>query len=160
MTVGIPYMGNKTKLAKKIVDKILYDNPGCKYFYDLFGGGGSVSFEALTRPIIESVHYNELDTGVVSLLEDVLANGVCDRHYQWICREDFHKLKHQVDWLGGLVKTCWSFGNNASKGYLYSPKNEEMKICLHELIVNPSEKQAGRVSAMFGLDIPSSVCGM
>ena len=45
--LGLPYMGSKRKLAKQIVDKILVDNPNTKYFYDLFGGGASVTFEAL-----------------------------------------------------------------------------------------------------------------
>ena len=27
--LGLPYMGSKRKLAKKIVDKILADNPTC-----------------------------------------------------------------------------------------------------------------------------------
>ena len=37
--LGIPYMGSKRKLAHKIINKILLDNPNTKYFYDLFGGG-------------------------------------------------------------------------------------------------------------------------
>ena len=69
--LGIPYMGSKRKLAGKIVDKILLDNPNTKYVYDLFGGGGAVSFEFLQRPQIEMVHYNELNAGVVALLKDI-----------------------------------------------------------------------------------------
>ena len=42
--LGLPYMGSKRKIAPKIVDFILDQNPDCKYIYDLFGGGGAVSF--------------------------------------------------------------------------------------------------------------------
>lgn len=62
-------MGGKRRLASKIVDKIMLDNPNCKYFYDLFGGGGAVSFEAMQRGL--NVTYNELNSGVVKLLEKI-----------------------------------------------------------------------------------------
>jgi site-specific DNA-adenine methylase len=45
--VGLPYMGSKRKLSKKIVNFILEKNPDCKYVFDLFGGGGAISFEFL-----------------------------------------------------------------------------------------------------------------
>ena len=67
--MAIPYMGSKRKLAKPIIDYILANNPNTKYIYDLFGGGGAISFEALKRKKIKQVHYNELNTGVVELLK-------------------------------------------------------------------------------------------
>lgn len=108
--IGIPYMGSKRKLAGKIVDKILEENPKCKYVYDLFGGGGAISFEFLSRGI--EVHYNELNTGVVELLKRILTNGVTDEFHEWIDRDTFHALKNEPTWKGGLIATCWSFGNN------------------------------------------------
>lgn len=69
MSLGIPYMGSKRKLVSKIISHIKKYNPNCKYFYDLFGGGGAVSLEALKH--FENVYYNELDTGVVRLLEKI-----------------------------------------------------------------------------------------
>ena len=42
MNLGMPYMGNKRKLAKRIVAKIRRDNPEAEHFYDLFGGGGAI----------------------------------------------------------------------------------------------------------------------
>jgi site-specific DNA-adenine methylase len=49
MSLGIPYMGSKRKIAKPLIDYMLNSNPNAKYFYDLFGGGGDMSFEALQR---------------------------------------------------------------------------------------------------------------
>lgn len=68
MELGIPYMGSKRKLSKTIIDYILIHNPNVKYIYDLFGGGGSMSFEALQRKQIKKVFYNELNTGVTERL--------------------------------------------------------------------------------------------
>jgi len=70
--LGIPYMGSKRKLSKKIIDFILKENPNAKYIYDLFGGGASISLEVLNRREIKEVHYNELNTGITSLLKDII----------------------------------------------------------------------------------------
>ena len=40
---GIPYMGNKSD----IVASIAMNFPKADNFYDLFGGGGSISFNAI-----------------------------------------------------------------------------------------------------------------
>ena len=132
---GIPYMGGKRKLAPKIINHILNHNPNAKYFYDLFGGGGAVSFEALKRRQFLEVHYNELNTGVVNLLKHILKNGVTDDFYNWVSREDFHELKEKDDYIGGLVKTCWSFGGNQNS-YIYGAEIEDLKKKAHDIIVN------------------------
>ena len=91
MSIGIPYMGSKRKLSKKIVDHILIHNPKCKYFYDLFGGGGAISFEALKRKQIKKVHYNELNTGVVELIKKIKKDGVTKDFYKWVSLDEFNK---------------------------------------------------------------------
>ena len=155
MSIGIPYMGSKRKLSGKIVDKILEDNPNCKYVYDLFGGGGAVSFEFLKRGV--EVHYNELDTGVVELLKKIQKDGVTDEFYEWIDRDTFHKLKNEPTWKSGLVATCWSFGNNKSKGYLFSKANEEIKKPLHNVIVHRCEKSKQEFFRLSGVMIDDSL---
>jgi len=57
--LGIPYMGSKRKLASEILHKITQRHGNISDFYDLFGGGGSISFTAildyrfsLTFPIV------------------------------------------------------------------------------------------------------------
>jgi len=132
--LGIPYMGSKRKIAFEIVNLIISENPNCKYFYDLFGGGGAISFMALQYPQIKKVVYNELNTGVVELLKKIKTDGVTKDFYQWIDRETFNKHKNDNTWLGGLIKTCWSFGNNQS-GYLFGKDIEEVKKTAHEYLL-------------------------
>ena len=154
--IGIPYMGSKRKLAKPIVDYILANNPKTKYFYDLFGGGGAISFEALKRKKIKQVHYNELNTGVVELLKKIITYGVTDEMYQWVDRNTFHKHKCDDTWFGGLVATCWSFGNGG-RAYLFSEHNEQIKKPLHEIIVNKCEKSIQEFYELSGLIIDKSL---
>lgn len=134
LKLGIPYMGSKRRIAGKIVDHILSENPDCKYVYDLFGGGGAISFEFLQRKQIKQVYFNEFNTGVCELLKKIQKDGVTEEFYQWISREDFHKHKNDDDWFGGLVKTCWSFGNNQIT-YMFSPDIERYKKMYHEVVV-------------------------
>lgn len=135
LKLGIPYMGSKRQLASKIVDKILQDNPSCKYVYDLFGGGGAISFEFLQRPQIKQVYYNELNTGVVELLKKIQKYDITNDFYEWISREDFNKYKEGDDWKAGLIKTCWSFGNN-QKDYIYGKDIEQYKYWFHQVVVS------------------------
>lgn len=131
--IGIPYMGSKRKLAKKIVNYILSVNPESKYVYDLFGGGGAISFQFLKYKQIKKIVYNELNTGVCELLKDILKNGVTEKYNQWIDRETFNKHKNDNDWFGGLLKTCWSFGNKQSS-YLFGRHIEQIKKEAHEYL--------------------------
>ena len=147
---GIPYMGSKRKLAKPIIDYILANNPNTKYIYDLFGGGGAISFEALKRKKIQKVHYNELNTGVVELIKKIRDDGVTNEFYQWIDRDTFNKHKDDDNWFGGLVKTCWSFGSNQIT-YLFSEDNEKIKKPLHNIIVNRCEDSINEFYDLSGL---------
>ena len=155
--LGLPYMGSKRKLAKPIIDYILANNPNTKYFFDLFGGGGAISFEALKRKKFKGVHYNELNAGVVNLLLKIKKDGVTDEFYQWIDRDTFHKHKYDEDWFGGLISTCWSFGNNVDKGYLFSEDNEKIKKPLHDIIVNKCEKSIKEFYNLSGVLVENDI---
>jgi len=109
MSLGIPYQGSKRKLAEPIVNYILAHNPNAKYIFDLFGGGGAISFEALKRKQFKQVHYNEFNTGVVELLKKIRTDGVTKEFYNWIDRDTFNKHKNDNDWFGGLLKTLIGF---------------------------------------------------
>jgi len=146
----MPYMGSKRKLAPKIMAKIRELYPKATYFYDLFGGGGAMSFHALQLGY--TTHYNELNTGVVRLLEDIQKNGVSEKYYKWIDRDTFNANKSKDTLLGGICKVVWSFGNN-QKDYLFSREIEEDKRLLHEIIVNKCEISLEKANTKFGMKI-------
>ena len=150
--LGIPYMGSKRKLAPKIINYILKENPNAKYFYDLFGGGGAVSFEAVQRPQFKKVFYNELNSGVVSMLKDIMENGVNEKYYEWISREDFHNYKDGDDWKGGVCKTCWSFGSD-QRSYMFSADIENDKRLLHNFVVDNCIESLNEFNSKFNINI-------
>lgn len=153
MELGMPYIGSKRRIVKQIVDKIIMDNPKTKYFYDLFGGGGAVSFYALQYPQIEKVIYNEIDGGVVALLKDIINNGVTEKYYQWISRDTFNANSPLDTWLGGLCKVIWGFGSTHDY-YLFGKTIEENKRLAHEIVVNRDMVALKLLSDMFKVHIP------
>ena len=145
-------MGSKRKLADKILNFILTENPNTKYIYDLFGGGASISLNAIQQSSIKEVYYNELNTGVVELFKDVIENGVTDKYYQWVSREIFEENKNKGDWFGGFCNVTRSFGNKG-KTYMYGPDKECLKYLVHKLIVELDEKALNDINIKFDCDI-------
>jgi site-specific DNA-adenine methylase len=128
-------MGSKLRLAPKIVSTILSRHPNTRYVYDLFGGGGAISFAFAQELQIERVVYNDISTGIVELLKLILSGQHSESLYQWVSREEYHKHKCDKTWFGGLCQTIWSFGND-QKSYLYGKNIELYKQLLHEIIVD------------------------
>lgn len=152
--LGIPYMGSKRKLASSILSEITQRHSNITDFYDLFGGGGSVSFTAI-RDYRFNVHYNELNRHIYSLVEYLKNNKELEpKFYEWVTREDFFKQvwksNDEADWYSGFVMSCWSFGNNSEKGYMYGAHIEENKRLAHEFVVNNCLKSMCEL----GLNIP------
>lgn len=127
---GIPYMGSKSD----IVASIAMNFPSADNFYDLFGGGFSVSHYMLKHKShkYKSFHYNELIPSTVELVKQAI-NG--DFSYdkfkpEWISREDFFKRKE----TDAYVLCLWSFGNN-QKTYIFGTDIEPYKKSMHMAVV-------------------------
>lgn len=154
--LGIPYMGSKRKLASEILLKITQRHENISDFYDMFGGGGSVSFTAI-RDHRFNVHYNELNKRVFELVKYLKNHTELEpKFYEWVTREMFfeqiNKPNDLVDWYSGFVMCCWSFGNNQNT-YLYGKDIEESKRLAHESIVNGCMESMHKL----GVDIPDLV---
>ena len=146
-------MGSKRKLASDILQKITQRHNGITYFYDLFGGGGSISFTAI-RDYRFKVHYNELNKHIYSLVEYLKNHKELEpKFYEWVTREEFHrqinKTNGEADWYSGFVMSCWSFGNSQNS-YLYGADIENIKRLAHEFIVNCDLDAMREI----GVDIP------
>ena len=145
---ALPYMGNKRKLATKLLNAIYRKVGDFENFYDLFGGGGSMSMTALIAG--HKVVYNELNTGVCNLMKYLQSGGKIP--YNWVSREEFFERKDDDDWYGGLVKTVWSFGNDQSS-YLFGKDVEETKRLAHEMLVNNNKDARDELGKLLGADL-------
>ena len=146
---AMPYMGNKRKLATKILNAI-YDTVGdFETLYDLFGGGGSVSVAGLLAG--HRVIYNEYNSGISNLMQYIKDGGELPN--KWITREEFKKHKDGDDWYSGFIKCVWSFGNS-QKAYLFGKEIEEYKRLGHLISVNHDEEARIELSKKLGVEIP------
>lgn len=129
---GIPYMGSKQKLVDKIVPFILNRHPGVDSFYDLFGGGGSVSLYVVRKYPHLDVVYNERSKAISALMQHLKEGG--DIPLDFVSRDEFEAGYKGDDWYSGLLQCAWTFGNN-QKSYLYGKPLEDFKRGLAELVV-------------------------
>lgn len=128
---GIPYQGNKSKVIKHIAPLI----PPAENFYDLFGGGFSVThFMMVNRGgDFGRFHFNEIRPGVCGLIRDAIAGKYSYSNFTpgWVSREDFLSKKDSC----AYTKLIWSFGNNG-RDYLFGRKIEANKRSMHQCVVH------------------------
>ena len=117
-TYGLPWIGSKRKVAKKIVEIIKQNFGTDKVVYDLFGGGGAVTIECLINGL--KVVYNDKGPLLFEMIGLVL-----NKDREWlktliISRGEFYRLRDKEnktaeDELKILVN---SFGYNR-RDYIY-----------------------------------------
>ena len=123
-------MGSKSQVIHKIAPIF----PAADNFYDLFGGGYSVS-HFMTKHFADKYKqfiYNEIKSDVVDLVKDAIAGKYNYDVFKpaWISREQFNSEKK----TNAYVRCLWSFGND-QRSYLFSRENERIKKSLHQAVV-------------------------
>lgn len=122
-------MGSKRKLLPELAKLF----PRADNFYDLFGGGFSVSHyiaENFSYKFKE-IYSNELNPMNVTLFKRGL-NGEFNEEnfdFKWISRDEFEANKD----LDGYIRYIWSFGNNG-RSYMYGRDIEESKRQIHQAV--------------------------
>ena len=140
--VGLPYVGSKKKISKKIVEIIKQNFWTDKTVYDLFGGGGAITAELLINNM--SVVYNEIDKSVCDMLCTVLVEDRDWLKTLLVSREEFMAIREKDiksvdDELKLLVN---SFGNDR-KSYLYSKELSDLKYNLAKQIIDIDDVFSG-----------------
>ena len=126
---GIPYMGSKSKIA----DFVLSHIPAAENFYDLFGGGFSITHAAMLKNKWNSFHFNEIKGDVVDLIKDSIAGKYNYEVFkpEFITREMFKSRKNNC----AYTRVIWSFANN-QRDYLFSKDIEKRKDSLHNAVIH------------------------
>ena len=132
--IGLPYVGSKKKIAKKLIEIIKQNFGTDKTVYDLFGGGGAITLECKLQGL--DVVYNDIDPIPGLMIQKILSE---DRGYlkTLICsREEFFQIRDKEDKTidDHLKLLVNSFGNNC-KTYLYSKKHSDIKYTLAKEII-------------------------
>jgi hypothetical protein len=127
---GMPYMGSKDKIARSICMNF----PQADHFYDLFGGGGSITHCMMltNKKRYKHFHYNEIANGVSELFEKSINGDFSYSKFKpkWISRQEFFEKKE----IDAYIRLIWSFGNN-QKDYIFGENIEEYKRSMHMAVV-------------------------
>lgn len=127
---GLPYQGSKSKIA----DELCKIFPSADNFYDLFGGGFSITHCMLTNRSndFNKFHFNEIRPGICELVVKAISGEYSYENFKpkWVTREEFFAKKD----LDPYIKLCWSFGNGG-RSYIFGKNIEEYKRSLHNAVV-------------------------
>ena len=124
MNYGLPYIGSKNRIAKKILDVL----PAAPVLYDVFCGGCAITHAAMLSGKYSRVVANDINGMIPHAFETAITGGFRNED-RWISRDDFQKL-YKTD---PYVAICFSFGNNLHK-YCYARELELYKRALHYAI--------------------------
>ena len=140
--IGISYLGSKRKISYDILSVIANKAPHARHFFDLFGGGGAMSFNAKANGY--EVYYNELDTNIYMLV-DFLANQkrelgkygyLPDSFYKFVSRKDFKQLKQaEPSVYRTFALINYSFGCSCRE-YFCSKDKEIFKKAGHYFVLD------------------------
>lgn len=126
--IGLPYLGSKKKISKRIVEIIKQNFGVNKPVYDIFGGGGAITAECILNGL--EVHYNDLDKTITGCFIRVIdkASDTDWLNSLIVSRDEFFRVRDKKektidDHLKLLVN---SFGNK-KKNYLYNVEMSDIK---------------------------------
>lgn len=155
LNLRIPYQGSKNSITEKLIYKMLEVKPKAKYFIDLFGGGGSMSFTALQIGL--NVVYNEIDTGIFNLVSYIIERvknkekghyGLFpDEWYNFVDKEKFDKIKNRQDAYSVAMSLCYSFSNGRGSYAYGKHRNEQVKLT-HDFIMFQCQKACKELSRL------------
>lgn len=132
--IGLPYIGSKKKIAKKLIEIIKQNFDTDKTIYDLFGGGGAITLECKLQGL--DVVYSDIDPIPGQMIQKILSE---DREYlkTLICsREEFFQIRDKEDkTIDDHLKLLINSFGNSCKGYLYSKKHSDIKYKLAKEII-------------------------
>jgi site-specific DNA-adenine methylase len=129
---GIPYQGSKAKIMPTLSRMF----PSADNFYDLFGGGFSVTHFMMENrsKSYKKFYYNEIRPGLPDLIRDAINGKYNFDNFkpEWVSREKFFAEKEKNPY----IKIIWSFGNNGDD-YLFGKEieNENEKRSMHMAVV-------------------------
>ena len=134
--VSLPYQGSKGKICKQIVEIIKQNFGTDKTVYDIFGGGGAITYECILNGL--NVVYNDFNTYITEVHKNLRTYPKEKIIDLMISRDEFHRIKqlHEKTWLDEFKLLLNSFGNKRNT-YMYNKVYSDFK---YELALKIWEK--------------------
>ena len=134
--VSLPYQGSKRKICKQIVEIIKQNFGTDKTVYDIFGGGGAITYECILNGL--NVVYNDFNTYITEVHKNLRTYPKEKLIDLMISRDEFHRIKQlpEKTWLDEFKLLLNSFGNKRNT-YMYNKVCSDFK---YELALKIWEK--------------------
>ena len=152
LDIGLQYYGSKNKITPFLFQNFYKIQPNAKVLFDLFGGGGSVSFAGLASNL--KVFYNELKSDMPIMWQYVVdciksprsEIGIFDKDLYRFCDRaqfleirDKYKAKVNLSPLDLIRRYIYSF-NCAGGQYLKSEWKTQFAKAGHNMVIYPHFK--------------------
>lgn len=143
---GLPYQGGKRLIADNLLQFMLARNMGKPIFWDIFGGGGSMSARAAEYGY--EVYYNDYNNGISDLFQYCCKNKAPQKWLNWVERDEFfnHVRKHNIN--STAITLLWSFGNTRGS-FLYARQNCYIHKAFYKIIKNNDSKSRKVIKRLF-----------
>lgn len=113
----IPYQGSKQRIAFKLMAIMAQKCPNAKYFFDVFGGGGAMSYAAAQFGL--KVFYSDINQGIVNLHNFLKTNKIPLEWFSYVSKDQYVKTYKQSDPYSVAICHAWDL-NSLPGHYLYS----------------------------------------
>ena len=149
LDIGLQYYGSKNKITPFLFQNFYKFQPNAKVLFDLFGGGGSVSFAGLASNL--KVFYNELKSDMPIMFQYVVdciksprsEIGIFDKDLYRFCDRaqffeirDKYKAKVNLSPLDLIRRYIYSF-NCAGLTYLKNEWKTQFAKAGHNMVISP-----------------------
>lgn len=127
--ISLSYQGSKGKICKQIVEIIKQNFGTDKTVYDIFGGGGAITYECLLNGL--DVVYNDLNTYITEVHKNLKTYPREKLIDLMISRDEFHRIRQlpEKTWLDEFKLLLNSFGNKRNT-YMYNKVYSDFKYNL------------------------------
>lgn len=143
MLYGMPYKGSKGKYVNNFTEQFGTGS----VFYDVFGGGGSVSHAVADK--FETVVYNESNMRVAEAFRKFITGTV--EYSPFVSHEEFN-VKAMYD---GVIGLCYSFGTGL-RSYAYGRDIEPWKQAMHYFLLENDASMFEDMGFHVSIDLTAS----
>lgn len=143
-SLGMPYIGSKTRYARRIIDAF----PKADTFVDLFGGGGAITHAAIKSSKYQRYIFNDINP----LVTDALTKAREFDFNRFVTREEFELYKDS----NFIISSSWSYASMGSQ-YQYSPIKETIMHGVWDAyVLHDRRRLDSLIGDDYSIDIPLS----
>jgi site-specific DNA-adenine methylase len=148
--ISLPYVGSKRLYASQIIGYIKSQHPEIDFLFDVFCGGGAISYYAMN--FYSKIVMNDINADMIKWHSDIVYNNgeeTIKTFNSWensfVSLDEFNQIVNSNDnsLYSTIVKNIWSFSNNMSN-YIYGKDKVNDKYNNTQLYISSNGKKGSK----------------